>query len=175
MCLLQENLIFKNMREQTYQITFVQQLKMLSHLLVTSLVIIGFCLVGYGWSAGTFAAIAFISVVGIVPTLIIHIQYLLKNSGLKLTINTDQRCLVFEKQDQEAKYDFIEIKELIRRSSYGRSTGWYSFAEYRYYKIVFNDNVEYIITCLLVPQIEQNLVVKLGVEEEKELKVIAFI
>jgi len=28
---------------------------------------------------------------------------------------------------------------------------------------------------LLVPQIEQNLVVKLGVEEEKELKVIAFI
>jgi hypothetical protein len=44
-----------------------------------------------------------------------------------------------------------------------------------FYRIVFEDNAEYIITCLLVPQIEDNLVAKLHVGEEKELKVVAFI
>jgi len=148
---------------------------MLSHLLVTSAVIIGLCLARYGWSTGTMAAIVFVSVVGIVPTVVVHVQYLLKNHGLNLKVNTDEKFLVFEHQGQEAKYSFSEISELIRTSSYGRGSWWYSFGEYRYYKLVFKNNTEYIITCLLVPQIEKDLVAKFGVEEEKDLKVVAFI
>jgi hypothetical protein len=72
----------------------------------------------------------------------------------------------------EASFD--DIKEIVRTSSYGRGA-WYSFGDYRFYKIFFHDGTILILTCLLIPDMENDLVAILKKVEEKKLKVIAFI
>ena len=158
---------------KTYKITLGQQILMLSHLLLTNAVILIFCINKFGWTIATYSVIGFTLVVSIIPTIFLHCQYLIKNSGLTLTIDTVEKTIEYNNRGVILKKSFREISKLIRTSSYGRGTGWYSFAEYRYYTLVFDDNSEYLLTCLLIPNIEKNLRDKLPLEEEKQLKLLA--
>lgn len=159
---------------KTYKITLARQLTMLTPLLLTITGYFGICQFFFNWSVSALAGLAFIGVFGIIPTLAVHIQYLIKNAFARLTVNTDEQYLLVETKAQKVNYPFSAIRKLIRTSSYGRGS-WYLFGEYRYYRIVFDNDSEYIVTCLLVPQIESNLAGKFCVGEERELKVVAFI
>jgi len=163
------------MTKKTYKITLGQQLLMLSHLLLTNAVILIFCIAKFDWTIATYSVIGFSLLVSIIPTMFVHCQYLIKNSGLTITIDTVDKSIEYSNRGVIVKKSFEDISKLVRTSSYGRGTGWYSFAEYRYYTLVYDDNSEHILTCLLIPNIENNLRDKLPIEEEKELKVLALI
>ena len=163
------------MNPKIFKVTFRQQVLMLFYLILVNSILVSLCIYKFGWRLAIYWIIAIELVIDIIPTLIVHFQYLYQNSGLTLTVDFDNKYHEFDKKGAISKYSFLDISRLIRTSSYGRGTGWYSFAEYRYYKIIFNNNDKFIVTCLLVNNIEKNLIVKLGHEEEKKLKVVAFV
>ena len=57
----------------------------------------------------------------------------------------------------------------------GKNTGYYSFGDYRFCKFIFKDNIEVIITCLMVNNIQNNIESLLGIKADKKLKIFAFI
>jgi len=117
----------------------------------------------------------FIILFDILPTILLHIQYLMKNRGVILDINKDIGIFIYNSPLRVLKYSFSDINTVQHFASFGGGTGVYSFGEYRYFKIIFNDKVEVIVTCLMVNNIKITLQNLLGVEAEKRLKVIAFI
>jgi len=163
------------MNQKIYKITLGQQALILFPLILTNSIVLSFCIYKFGWTIATYWVIAILLIISIIPTIIVHLQYLRQNFGLTLAIDFDKKYLEFDKKGKKSKYSFLDISKLIRTSSYGRGTGWYSFAEYRYYKIIFKNNAEFIVTCLLVNNIEKNLIAKLDHEEENKLKIVAFV
>ena len=162
------------MKSLTYKITIVQQLLFLLPFIAINSIFVFFLLYKFGWTAATWVAIGFLCIVSIIPTLVLYIQYLIKNIGLTVNLNIDERTICFIQKGNKSKYFFNEISELIRTSSYGRGS-WYSFGNYRFYKIIFKDHSEFIITSLLIKNIEEDLANKLNCQEEKKLKVLALI
>ena len=71
-------------------------------------------------------------IIDILPTLIIHIQYLIANHHAILEIDTSQKVLIYIYPKKNVIYPFQEIKSLIYFNNYGNNTGFYSFAEYKF-------------------------------------------
>ncbi len=109
------------------------------------------------------------------PALILHVQYLNKNYKAEFSINTIDRTFSYLSKQEEKKYSFSEIKLLEYYVSYARKTGIYSFARYRYYKIVLTNGDVIVVTCLMINDIENTIESLLRIKAEKELKVLCFI
>ena len=122
---------------KTFKITIMQQLKMLAHMLLIYPVIF----VGIYFSVDDFSNFLnsrtlyiitlIFFIIDILPTLIIHIQYLIANHHSILEIDTSQKVLIYIYPKKNVIYPFQEIKSLIYFNNYGNNTGFYSFAEYK--------------------------------------------
>jgi hypothetical protein len=104
------------------------------------------------------------------PALILHIQYFLANKSSLFVIDKVKRTILYKSSRMNTgEVSFNAIKSLEYHVSYGRSTGVYSFARYRYYKINLNNSDKFIITCLMINDIENTLPMLLEIKAEKEL------
>jgi hypothetical protein len=100
---------------------------------------------------------------------------LLENRSVVLAIDKEARELAYSSPLRVLKYSFDDIHTVQHFASYGGGTGVYSFGEYRYFKIIFKDKVEVIVTCLMINNIKNTLANLLEVEVAKRLRVVAFI
>ena len=98
----------------------------------------------------------FIFVVDSLPVAILHIQYLLKNYHSKLVFDRSINQISYTKGNVHLSYDFKYIQRVIKvySATNGYSIGKNSFRKYFYYKLIFNDGVELIVTCLLADDLE---------------------
>jgi hypothetical protein len=109
------------------------------------------------------------------PASVLFIQYRIKNDKAVLTINTQTKELLYQTPSTQIKHPFSNIIALQYYHNLGKGTGWYSFGEYRYYKIIFNDKKEIIITCLMINDIENTLEILLKVKAEQHAKWLCLI
>jgi hypothetical protein len=115
---------------------------------------------------------SFYFIIDVLPTLILHIQYYLKNRNLKMEVDTNSRKFEIVTSSKTFDYSFDDIISLDYFRPYGKGSGWNSFGMYRYYKIVVKDGAEYFITCLMINDIENTLENLLRIKAEKHFKFI---
>ncbi len=161
-----------------FKITLKQQLLLILPLIIKNGILFGiyFYFFGFEFPPSFYTYILlFIILFDILPTILVHIQYLLENRSAILVIDKEARELKYNSPLRELKYSFDDIYTVQHFASYGGGTGVYSFGEYRYFKIIFKDKVEVIITCLMINNIKNTLTNLLGVAVDKRLRVAAFI
>lgn len=166
---------------KTFKITIMQQLKMLAHMLLIYPVIF----VGIYFSVDDFSNFLnsrtlyiitlIFFIIDILPTLIIHIQYLIANHHSILEIDTSQKVLIYISPKKNVIYPFQEIKSLIYFNNYGNNTGFYSFAEYKFFRIIFNDGNFINVTCLMMKNIKNELPQLLNIQSERNTQFLALI
>jgi len=110
----------------------------------------------------------------ILPTLLVHFQYWLANRNALLMIDRKNQKISYSTPQQRLRYGFDEITSFKHFASYGGGA-WYSFSEYRYFKITFVDNSEIIVTCLMMKDIKDVFELLLSRKAEKKLSIVAFI
>lgn len=155
-----------------YKITLIQQILLLKQLIITNGILIALYLFYFGVSLPTYLFLfvfAFQLIKDIIPTLIVHFQYLYKNWGAVFIIDTQNQTVSYKSPVLDIKKRISEITKLQRFSSYGSGSGWYSFGYYRYYKITFNDGNKVIITCLMMNKMEKTFNDLINIELEKEV------
>jgi hypothetical protein len=113
-------------------------------------------------------------ILDILPALLVHFQYLSKNNGAVLTIDRTSHDLTYKNDTLDFKYQFGDIEAMEHVASYGGGS-WYSFSEYRYFKIQFKDKNEIYVTCLMISDIKNVLETILGIQATKKLRLVAFI
>jgi hypothetical protein len=159
-----------------FKITFKEQVLMLLPLVLKNTIALG--LIFYIFGTETHALIIIFLLfflLDILPTVILHIQYLFKNWNSELSLNKEKRKLAYVSSTENLEYSFDEILSVHHFASYGGGTRVYSFGEYRYFKIIFKDNKQIIITCLMINNIKMTLEKLLDIVPEKWLRIIAFI
>ena len=123
-----------------------------------------------------FIVFSFFFLIDSLPTIIVHIQYLLKNRKSLLILNTETKELIFESQGKEKlAYSFNDIISLDYYRSYGKGSGWHAFGQYRYYKITFKDKTVIFITCLMINNIENTLEMLLRMQANKHARLVCFL
>jgi len=164
------------MSDFTFKITNKNQFAQLNWLITVNLAIgiifyyfFGFSLWGplpyiYGWFV----------ILDILPTLLVHIQYYQANKGAVLDIDSTLHRIRYVIAKQTLTYNFEDIESFVRMDSWGTGI-WYSFAEYRYYKLTFTDKNEIIVTSLMIKNIEYVLEPLLNRSAYKRRRPIAFI
>jgi hypothetical protein len=91
------------------------------------------------------------------PTIAVHWQYWKANYKTILTIDTQGQKLTVTSPHKNFTYSFNDIAALHYYHSYLISSGFHSFGGYRYYKIIFRDENNFIITSLMINDIEKTL------------------
>lgn len=159
---------------------------MLRHCIVTNCLIFGllFFILRNATNSSALTKTFFVMIgvqllTSIIPTLCVHLQYLLKNRNACLVIdklNRELNYLTRADNRQKTNYLFENIVSLEYCCSFGlASSGWYSFAGYDYCKIKFKDNSVITVTCLLMEDVKENLESLFRIEAETKKKIIAFI
>ncbi|MEI7494559.1 MAG: hypothetical protein WCJ92_08215 [Alphaproteobacteria bacterium] len=162
------------MPKSTYRVSSGNQLSMLSSLILSSTILISISVYNWGYTIPTYVVLVIILLTSIIPTFIVHYQYLKVNRGLEISIDIDNRIIEFFNKGIISSYSFDDIKQLTSTSSYGGGS-WYSFGDYKYCKLVMKDKKCYIITCLLIKNLEDNFISVLGIDETKNLKLLALL
>jgi hypothetical protein len=163
---------------QAYTLTFKQQLILLSPLIITNSILIGIYFYIFGWNIPTpllYYVFIFRFLTDILPVFLVHAQYLVKNWNGVIIFDTENRILQHKRSGKLFEYSFSDIQSLHYYVSYGRGTGWYSFETYRYFRIIFNDQSEIIVTCLMMSKIGKKIELLLGRKAEKHLMLLALI
>jgi hypothetical protein len=165
------------MQERVLKITFWRQLNMLSHIFIVSAgVLLGvYWKLGYIPKEGSVYVFGFLFLFDFLPAIALHIQYLLKNKGLVVVVNGLKKSITIIKKGFYEEYNIADIKCLTKVASYGGGTGFYSFGEYRYYKLEFNDNTVFYITCLMAVRIEGKFTRLLDIKAISTFKLLATI
>jgi hypothetical protein len=159
-----------------YKITLLQQLIILTPMLFTNLVLIIGGIYFFKFSFNVLIIIyAIFFFIDMLPTIIIHVQYWIKNHGAVLTINTETKELFYKKHAKQVKYSFTDIDLLQYYRNLGKGSGWNSFGQYRYYKITFNDKKQIVITCLMINNIENTLEMLLQIKAERHSKLLCLV
>ena len=114
-------------------------------------------------------------IIDILPTLILRIQYLIANYNAILYIDTSQKLLIYSSPKKNVTYPFQEIKSLIYFNNYGNKTGFYSFADYKFFRIIFNDGNFINVTCLMMKNIKNELLQLLNIQSERNTQFLALI
>ena len=161
-----------------FEVTLKQQLILLTHLAVVNIAIflgsIYYLKINiYGNAYIIVLTVYFF--IDILPTIIVHTQYWLKNHKAIFKINTVSKELSYEIPEKNLRYSFADIASLEYYWNFGKGSGWNSFGQYRYYKIIFKDNTQIVITCLMINDIENTLEILLRMEAEKHEKVLCLI
>ena len=121
-------------------------------------------------------AIIFIFLSDTLPALILHAQYLIKNCGTLLFIDEVNRTVTYQNSKKKVQHiTFSNIDSLEYYVSSVRNTGIYSFARYRFFKMILKNGNEVIITCLMVNDIQNTLELRLHSKAERKLKIMCFI
>ena len=117
-----------------------------------------------GSSTGIVLFAYFIALVLVVlPVLILHVQYLINDFNLVVTIFTDRSVIEFRRGKLIERFDFNQIQSLDYYATAGHiskkgvSTAFYSFDNYRFYRVEFKDKRKYYVTCLVMNDIEHQL------------------
>lgn len=155
-----------------------QQLLLLASVVISNLLLIAVYIFFLGFTVPSplyYYLFAFRFLTDVLPVAILHIQYLTVNWHSELIINKIDRTIKYKDQEKNIEYNISEIQSLHYYASYGRGTGWYSFEGYRYFRIVFSDQSEIIITSLMANKIEKEFSALLGIEPEKHLSIIPLI
>lgn len=158
-----------------YKVSYSQQINLLAPMLLKNLAVVALMIIVRLGEFATVLTLLIVFLIDILPTLIIHIQYLTKNWKNTLTIDRRNRVISLERDAKINRQSLEDITAVNRYLSYVRSTGWHSFGPYRYYKINFKDGTEYIITCLMIEDIESNLGEILPFASDDHFRVMALI
>ncbi len=166
--------------DNVYRITSKQQLLLLTPAFVIYSFLGALYLFFLGFSLPTpiyLYAFLVLFVIDLLPAIILHIQYLAKNSKAELIIDKQTRIISYRSPSKSFIYSFDDVVALQCVASYGggKNTGYYSFGDYRFCKLNFNDDVEVVITCLMVNSIQTTLESLLGITAKKKLTIFAFI
>ena len=160
-----------------FNIRLKQQLVILLPMLLKNAALPIFCYMIYGKLNFGYLIVGLIFFfIDILPTIILHIQYLYKNNGQVVTINSVYKTIKFKERNASVKeYKFGDILSLEYYCCYIKGTGWHSFGQYRFYKIVFSDSYQMFITCLMINDIEHVLPYLLDIEPQKHLRILPLI
>ena len=166
-----------------FKITINQQLLILFPFLsINFVVILGYYLIFREDPINALIVLLFLFVfiINVLPVLILHLQYLIKNWKSILKIDTEKSLIIYQKDKNSLKYSFNDIETLKFYATHGHiskrgSSLWYTFDPYRFYKITFRDQEEIIITCLMINNIENTLEQLLGITAERKFRMIPLI
>lgn len=161
-----------------FRISFKQQCVLLSQMVLTWLgvIIVTVFILKINLDSRTIAyGFSFLFFIDTLPTIIVHTQYWIKNKGAILTLNTETKELVYETPVQKLCYSFNDIISLKYYRNLGKGSGWNSFGQYRFYKIIFTDKIEIVITCQMINDIENTLELLLRIEAEKHTSFLCLI
>jgi hypothetical protein len=115
-----------------------------------------------------------LAVLDLIPAIIVHVQYLYSNWNTFLKIDRTNKTLNLTNGKSTLLKTFEEVDHLTLYSSYGRNTGWYSFGQYRFCKIILKDGAEITVTCLMNKNLE-DLEEYLNILFEKKYSIVAFL
>lgn len=160
----------------TFKITMQRQLSQLTWMFViySVIAVLWFGVFHFGWRPPYLYILLVPLVFDILPAVLLHIQYLRVNKGATFTIDKEHRKVYYQSADEDLAYDFDDIVGLEHVASYGGGA-WYSFSEYRYYKITFRDGKVIFITSLMMKDIKVVMEMLLGMKATKKLKALAFV
>ena len=160
-----------------YKITFRQQALLLSRLVLfwLLLIIIAGYFLRFSFDEAFLYVIIFFFVLDTIPTLVLHTQYLTRNWNAVLTVDSNQKTITYETSNCRLSYPFNQITSLDYYRGYGKGSGWYSFSEYRFYKITFDDKSQIVVTCLMVNGIENTLEPLLHREAKKHASILCLL
>ncbi len=161
-----------------FKTTLKQQIILLAHLLfiwVALILGIVYILKSRLDNIAAFYTFLFVFLTDTLPTIIVHTQYWLKNRNVILILNTGMKELVCKTPIKQFKYSFSDIISMDYYRNLGKGSGWNSFSMYRYYRIVFKDKTEVVITCLMINDIENTLEMLLRIKAERHSKLLCLI
>ena len=166
--------------DNVYRITLKQQLLLLTPALIKYGLFGGIYLFFFGFSLPTpiyLYAFLVLFVIDLLPAIILHVQYLVKNWTVILTIDTKSKTVFYQSKETSftQNFDDIFLAEYVMSYGFKGSAGFYSFAEYRYQKIYFKDGTSIIITCLMINDIKNTLEMLLRLKAKEKFKIIAFV
>jgi len=155
-----------------------QQFLLLWPMLLRYIFLIGVYVYYMGWNFNSMVfwvpfLIAF--VMDFWPAIALNIEYSIKTWGLNIEIDEDLKQISYKWHNTKRTFSFNDIASLEYYTSFGRGTGWYSFENYRYYRIVFRDQTELPITCLMMNKIQEKVEPLLGIKAEKNHTFFPFV
>ncbi|HEV9036259.1 MAG TPA: hypothetical protein VGQ51_06565 [Puia sp.] len=164
------------MNDLIFRVTVKTQLAQLNWLITVYLAIgiLFYCLFGLSLRPPIAYIYSAVFLFDILPTLLVHVQYYRVNNGAVLDINRELHRISYITPHETLSYNFDDISSFVRVDSWGAGQ-WYSFAEYRYYKITFKDKKKIIITSLMIKDIKYVLEPMLHMTAVKERRFVAFI
>ncbi|HVW98376.1 MAG TPA: hypothetical protein VHA56_20585 [Mucilaginibacter sp.] len=160
-----------------YKITFKNQFKALEFLIYGSILFIGLVYFlyrteGFGWDLINFFSIYYI--VLLIPTILLHFEYYLRNKNDLVMIDLYQKIISY---NTSPSIHFSEIERIIlyvppvwHRKGFIRLL---PFEDYRYATIELKSGKQYIITCLMMYDLEKVMSTISGVTIEKKKRLIA--
>jgi hypothetical protein len=159
-----------------------QLLVLFPFFLINALIIIGYILMlGFKPIEGAmlvFSIILFI--INVLTVVLLHVQYLYFNYSMNIEINISSKELKICNKHRQHIYPFSNIQSLDYYATSGHSSkkgynNFYTFDNYRFYKVKFKDGHTVFITCLTMYYIEKNLEPLLGVEANWHFRALPFI
>jgi hypothetical protein len=165
-----------------FKITIKQQLLILFPFLTINAVVIAvYFYIFRDISLNIFIIVLFLFIflLNVLPVLLLHLQYLIKNWNVTFKIDREKKLITCQNGKKSLKYSFDDIETLKYYATHGHisrrgSSLWYTFDPYRFYKITFKDQKKVIITCLMINNIENTLEQLLEITAERKFRVLPF-
>ena len=104
-----------------------------------------------------------------IPSIYLHTEYLIKNGGQAIRIEGDRFVVI--QRSKSVDYKFTDMKKVILYKSASLDKGGIPLSpveSYHYARIVTKSNEELIITCLLVPKVDEAINLLKGVKFERK-------
>lgn len=155
-----------------------QQFLLLWPMLLRYAFLIGLYVHYMGWNFNTMvfgAPLLTAFVIDFGPAIALNIEYSIKTRGLIIEIDEELKTISYSWHKTKRTFSFEDIISLEYYSSYGRGSGWYSFENYRYYKITFKDQTQIPITSLMMNKIQKRVEPLLGMKAEKNPTFLPFV
>jgi len=109
------------------------------------------------------------------PALLLHLQYFLYESNAKIELNETYKKIIYSRKGRIKSFDLTELIKFETCSSFGGGTGYYAWAEYNYYRIIFSNGEQLIVTNFRVPNFEKLIKNITGLSPDKKLKFFCFL
>jgi hypothetical protein len=160
-----------------YKMGLLQQLRLLFPMTAKVLAVAVLMIVAnYSLSWPIFLVLfVFFFLIDILPTLIVHVQYFFRDRATVISVNMFEKSICFYNRDKSYIHFFADVISVNYYTSFLHSSGRHSFGEYRYYKITFKDKSEFIVTSVLINDIENNIGKLFPVKAETYQRLIALI
>ena len=118
---------------------------------------------------------SFFLIIDTIPSLILHFQYLFHEANAEISLSMKNKSLTYIKKGIQYSYKLDDITRFDYYDSFGAGTGFYSAAEYCFYKITFSDSRQIIVTVLRTPNFKKSILPLIQVKEEKNMRLFCFL